>query len=187
MKMLNNKGFTVIELVLSFAFVSILSVGMLVVAFDYRSKQKQESIKNDLISLSNSITMDIQDDIFQRFLSSIEYCDTKDNILKCIRFNFKDGTNKELQLKKQRVTIHDEGTSFSYISQYLVYGNIKYDTPDDRFVFFPSDFSIRETNETDKIENNAVLYKVVFPIKHREIEGDFGIKIVASTYLDSSI
>ena len=61
--MLNNKGFTVIELVLSFAFVSVLSVSLFAVVINYREKQQESSIETKLLSYKSKLIVDVQNDI----------------------------------------------------------------------------------------------------------------------------
>ena len=76
-----NNGFTVIELILSFAFVSALAAALFAAVVNYRDKEEQASIESRLISFKNRMTLELQKDIEIRMLDTIEYCrDNEGNI-----------------------------------------------------------------------------------------------------------
>lgn len=63
MKNVNNRGLTVIELLLCFALVSIITVAMFKTVNSYKSKQDEESFKNDITTYKTTISKVIYDDI----------------------------------------------------------------------------------------------------------------------------
>ncbi len=65
MKKINNKGLTVIELILCFALVSAITVGMFKAVNSYKSKQDEESFKNDITTYKTTVTELIYDDIIK--------------------------------------------------------------------------------------------------------------------------
>ena len=95
----NNKGFTVVELIASFVFVSILSLSLFAIVINYNNKQKDEEIKAELLAFKSKLTIDIEQDI-QRFgLKRIDYCDSSsiDTHSSCIELSFNNGTKKQLR------------------------------------------------------------------------------------------
>ena len=57
--MLNKKGFTVIELIMSFTFSSILAISLFAVVINYRNKEMDFSIKNDLLAFKSQVIIDL--------------------------------------------------------------------------------------------------------------------------------
>ncbi|MBR1385571.1 MAG: type II secretion system protein [Bacilli bacterium] len=94
--MKSNKGFTVVELIASFVFVSILSISLFGIIMNYRDKQIDSSIEADLLAFKSKLTIDIEQDIQRKGLKNIQYCDSSeiDTKKSCIRLNFNDGDTK---------------------------------------------------------------------------------------------
>ena len=55
----NKKGFTVIELITSFVFASILSITLFAVVIDYRAKEIDTSIQADLLAFKSKLIIDV--------------------------------------------------------------------------------------------------------------------------------
>lgn len=62
-KKLNNRGLTVVEIIVCFALTSVIIVSMFNVVNNYRTKQDEESYKTDIVTYKNTITKVIQSDI----------------------------------------------------------------------------------------------------------------------------
>lgn len=181
MKKLNNKGFTVIEVVLCFALILIIVTGMLSIAMAYRNRLEVETIRSDMEEYKINLTMDIKNDLDKRKLLEITDCETISN--KCAKISFKDGTSKELLV------------SNSYPrNKYIKYGTMKYSIIDE----LPTKEQLQDIGEP---ETNAVNYQSIFlmesidkilttipadsktiyhieiPIRNIELEEDYGINI----------
>ncbi len=90
---MNNKGFTTVEVIISFALVVIVMVSMTSMLVSYRDTISTEEIKTRMIEFKNSMTYMIYEDIVYNSIDSIRYCDTDgtENINgKCVDF-FRDG------------------------------------------------------------------------------------------------
>lgn len=72
MKKLNNKGMTLIELLISFAITSAIVVSMFNVILNYQTEQSTEALKSDIIAYKNTITKLIQADIIKGELKSVD-------------------------------------------------------------------------------------------------------------------
>ena len=56
MRKLDNKGFTVVELTLSFIFVFTIAFSMYELLFNYRVRQNEESIKSQMMDYKNEVS-----------------------------------------------------------------------------------------------------------------------------------
>lgn len=182
MKVFNNeKGFTVIELVLSFAFVMFLAIAMFAVVNSYRSREQKEAINRELLTLKSTLTQDIYEDTLNRKVDKIEYClDEEGEIVEqCINIDFLDGTTKQLSVVNESVTTNEDGTTFTYDTFSIIYGNVKYNNPDPKFAKIVSDYILTYTTELDNLEY-GVLYKIRIRIDHQDIEEEFVIEVVTT-------
>lgn len=184
--MLNNKGFTIVELIVSFAFVSILTVSLFAIVVNYKEKQQKVSTETELLAFKSKLTIEIQNDIQRKLLEKIEYCvePTGDITPRCVVFTFRNGETKRLLIKsEERVDSipNDDGTvsNFTYRTPYILYGNVRYVPPDAKNVYIRSDYMLERTTLDDDLENNMALYKVKVLFEHEDIAGDMDISIVA--------
>lgn len=190
--MLNNKGFTVIELIMSFVFTSILAVSLFSVVVSYRNKQTDLAIQADLLAFKSQLTIDVQKDIQLKGLYSIDYCMAEnqvthelERVARCIILNFNDSTSKEFKVKEEIVTdelTHPDGNSdkFVYGVPYIVYGGIRYNVPDGANVFIRNNYILEETSLNDGIETNTPLYNIRVELAHNDLDADIDISIVCS-------
>lgn len=172
--MKNRKGFTVIELVVSFVLISIIVVGMLTIALRYRNDAQLSTQKLEVERYKDTLTKEIQEDILEYGVSDINYCTAGgSSIQTCLIFTFQDGTTKNLQLVNTNV-----------LDRYIRYGGHKFPIEE----YFPiepvglEDASIRLPSKIhflrEKVGENSV-FKIDIPIDHVDLEGDYGIHIVA--------
>ncbi len=68
---LNDKGMTVIEIIISFSLVAIISISLLNVVMSYKDREETESYKKEILTYKNTVTKDIQDDMTKYVLKSI--------------------------------------------------------------------------------------------------------------------
>lgn len=183
--MLDNKGFTVVELILSFAFVSILSASLFAVVINYKEKQQESSIETKLLSFKSKLVIDIQSDIQKKVLESIDYCTYTDDagVVKiqnrCVILSFKNGETKTFEVKEESGVDTIGTEDFYYTYPYISYGGIKYTPPDAKNLSIVSDFLLESTDLEDDLENNVTLYKINVRLVHNDIEGDTDISVVA--------
>ena len=178
---LDNKGFTVIELILSFVFVMFLAVAMFSLVSNYRNRELKESVKRDLLALENTLTQDIYEDTLKRKVDNISYCKDDDgkNLKQCINIFFLDGTKKTLEVKEEIVTTEDDGTPFKYETFNILYGGVKYKNPDPKFAKVVNDFILSYTTDDDGLEYGTI-YKIMIRIKHQDIEHEYVVNVVTT-------
>jgi len=185
--MLNKKGFTVVELIMSFAFVSVLTASLLAVVINYKDKEQDLSIKAELLSFKSKLTVDIQNDIQTKILDSMEHCiDASNNrISRCVKLIFKNGETKVLQIKeeiKEDYILNDDGSEepFMYKAPYITYGDIRYTPPEAGNIIVNNTFILDYNTANDGVENGLSLYKISIDFEHVDIDADINISIVAS-------
>lgn len=180
MKKLNNKGFTVVELTLSFLFVFTLAFSMYELLFNYRTKQNEEAIKAQLIDYSNQVVLAIQNDISERTLKNIEYCTAAGAVIdKCLILNFNDSTSKQLSVEKRNVEYDGDLYPINYIN----YGGIYYESDDAILLDFRPNYMLYNTYEKDNLEDDNVnVYKISIPIYHNDLDGNYGVEVIAVGY-----
>ena len=65
MKKLNNKGMTLIEIIVCFVIVVVIVLSMLKVVNNYKDKQDIESYKSAIFTYKNTLTKTVWDDIIK--------------------------------------------------------------------------------------------------------------------------
>lgn len=138
----NNKGFTLIEFVLSFTIAMFIVLGMYSLTVNYREKTQLEETKRDLLEFKNDITKTIYEDIQDRGLKSVDSCtDDLGNVIdKCIKLTFKNDASKRLRI----ITTEEEETlgnsTFTYDVTSIIYGKELFTVPYPKYVNVVDDY-----------------------------------------------
>ena len=186
----NNKGFTVIELIMSFLFSSILAISLFSVIVTYRNKQMDSTVEADILSFKAHLIMDIQEDIQLKGLKSMENCPGSEDgkiVPRCVILNFNGNpeVTKRLEVKFDHhvdVIQNDDRSEaqFYYDTPYIEYGGIRYEIPDAANVYIEDDYVLQKTEPSDGIESGNVLYKINFNLKHSDLDTNVNISLVAN-------
>lgn len=189
---LNNKGMSIIEVVLTFVLIMAIVTGLLTVMMNYRDKASLSLKKNDLDTLKNTLTKDIQDDILKlkvREMNLDGECKTISNLQNCVNIVFQDGTSKIFGTSKI-----DPNNRDSIENKYLYYDGEKYklkDTlpskiPNERNILDFQTITINDNSmlsiDTTVLDDGTVIdiYSIDVYISHSSFDEDFGIHIVAT-------
>ena len=177
---MNKKGFTVIELILSFAFVSILTVSLFTLLMNYKTKEQHAADLTELNQYKDNMTMLIQNDIEQKLLKKVEYCmNGTERIPKCVDLYFHDNTVKRLQVAYAEKHDDVETSTFYYYEYYIIYDETLYPTPAQGQVEIRSDFMLEASEPEDALENNLGLYRIKIDLYHKDLAVNSSISIVA--------
>ena len=177
---MNNKGFTVIELILSFAFVSALTVSLFALVINYKDKEKEATQKASINNYSNMITSLIDKDIETKILKNANYCDINGvTTFKCVELHFQDGTTKRLQVVNEEKNISVYSSNFNYLKYYIVYDDVIYPVPGEGLIEVRADSMLTKTSSTDSLENNLGIYKFNISFYYKDINMGADINIVA--------
>ena len=162
---MNKKGFTTVELLVSFALISVIVFFLFEIIFVLKDLYVSAGIKTKLLTKQAVISEIINDDFTSLTLLYADKCDSSDvNADKevCINFAFKDIT-KQLVVDRENKTITWGNITTELISG-SEFGNMKITKE-----------NLVHTEDTETL--NGIL-TIDIPIYHKLIEGeDFGIDI----------
>lgn len=173
MKKLNKKGTTVVELVVTFAILMILVIGMLEIIISVKDNAKEKSFSKKMMEYRSNITELIENDlVLLKYDHITNDCATteaeKNNVVECRKIHFKDGTTHELKINLSTKIIR--------------YHDLNYEIANQDFIEFLDNrvYAQNPLNETldvvIKEENNMLVINVpYFEIGHKE---NYGFKIV---------
>lgn len=176
MNNINDKGFTAVELIISFTLVMFIAIGMFSLVTNYRSRQQVESTKKEILTFKTKITQDIQKDIYERKVKNITSCGNK-----CVNINFMDGITKKISVETEEITINDSGTNFKFKTFYISYGGVKYKNPEPKFLTVTNNSILTSTTTSDDLKSGKI-YKINIDLKHEELKDDFVIRIVVGLF-----
>ncbi|MBP5684228.1 MAG: hypothetical protein J6X02_03120 [Bacilli bacterium] len=193
---MNNKGFTTVEVIVSFSLVVIIMASMTTMLVAYRDTINVEETKSKMIEFKNTFTYMVYQDIVTYNLKGIQPCDGTDpanntgNL--CVKFiSETDPGEYTLILEPDVPTLGSEGEEQRRV--YLNYRGIRMMLPD-------SDLNkvIKEKNASgvvnvvgekttstihdfvlQKDELNGV-YSLIIPIEHKGIDYVDNIRIVVA-------
>lgn len=98
--MKNNKAFTLVELIVCFVIISILSLVVFQTVISIQNKQLKDITYNNFITFKSTINMSIQSDLTNKTISALEFCGKN-----CYRIKFTDNTIKILSIDDQKQLI----------------------------------------------------------------------------------
>lgn len=175
---MNNKGFTTVEVIISFALVVIVMVSMTSMLVSYRDTISTEEIKTRMVEFKNSITYMIYEDIVYNSIDSIRYCDTDNTTTingKCVDF-FRNG---EKQYRLELIdNVQSTGTENNKVYKtFLDYRGIRIMLPDSdlnkiEYKTKPNGQVEKDGNGNpivDKAKQVSVLYDFIIPSDDSEM------------------
>lgn len=196
---LNNKGMSIVEVVVTFSMIMFLIVGLLVIVMNYRNKMAVSIEKLTLDTFKNNLTQDINKDILELGLKEAKDDTNTDDpsnpcytlgLNRCITLTFYNNTKKVLGTSK--VTASDVD---SIVNKYIYYDGIKYKLKDELPKTLPAGRAWIDL-ESIKVVDDAIfnssftvledgtqvyIYTIDIDVSHIDFKDDFGIHIVAST------
>lgn len=190
---LNNKGMSIIEIVLTFALIMVMVIGMLTIVMSYRDKASLSIKKLEMDTFKNTLTKDVQDDILKLGIEEVNMdgeCATITGLSRCVNIVFKDGSQKVFGTSLINVNDRD-----SIENKFLYYDGEKYKLHDTLPEKIPNGRTILDFQSITVEDNNILstdsailtdgtvvnIYSIDVYISHIDFEEDFGIHIVATT------
>ncbi len=166
---MNNKGFTTIEVILSFALVIIVMVSMTSMLVSYRDTIANEEIKSRLVEFKNSFTYMVYEDIVYNGINGLRYCDSDTNNGKCVDF-IRDGV-KQFTLKLIDNEVGTGKENEKVIKTYLDYRGIRILLPDSdlnkiEYKKLPNgnpEVDVNGQKVIDKAKQVSVIYDFIIP------------------------
>ena len=198
MKKMNNKGITIIEIVVTFSMIMFFAIGLLLIIGSYRNKVSVSLKKLELDTFKNNITQDVNNDLIKYKLKEINYtgeCTTITGLNRCINFVLYDEEHNTT-IEKAFGTSEIQNNRNSVVNKYIFYDGIKYPLKDSEIpLTIPSggkwkNFQVITMTDDLILDSSSVvledgtkvtIYRIDIPIYHLDFEEDFGIHIVATT------
>ena len=201
MKKLNNKGMTIIEILVCFLLVSFISTALFTTVSSFNNKRNIESVKADLLQYRNDIDKLIEDDLIHKGLIDAKVDENVDDSIRAkteykIKLSFRDGTSKMLIISSQRAgeygsTSGETGTCSGASDNFFIgYGTsetsddyVKYPLPDvGEYVntaCTPSETVKDLRFNTINVSNADNVLLIYINFYHPELGNDYSINIVA--------
>lgn len=113
MKILNNKGMTIVEIVVTFVVLMILILGMLNMTNEIKTTSKEKQFYKELLEYSSLVQSTIQDDLILLKLKEVEKdysCIEKADF--CLTLTFNDSSSKKLIVNNSAGTISYDGINY---------------------------------------------------------------------------
>ena len=176
--MLNKKGFTIAEVIVSFSLVSVILASMIGSTIYYRDKVKEEEVITQLIDFKNTITSTIYDDILvhsDRKISSIERCIGTSN---CVNFVDKGDIAHTLRIV-YNPTGEKRGAYLSYDNSLYMLPDSDLGTNENMVCDFVGGFDIEHYEDADRELN---LYTVKTSFKHKDLNKQYSIMVTLTHY-----
>ena len=152
---MNQKGITLVELLVSFSIITILSLGLFKATLSIEEKQMINISKNNFVSFNSIINNSIQNDFLTKEINSFTQCGTN-----CYEIKYKGNEIKKLELNKDKKIIS--------------YGDVKEKLPNN--YFFYDDIKLTEYTSTDNESNSYILLNI--PIRSNFDSNKKDIKIM---------
>ncbi len=189
MKRLNNKGMTIIEVLISFVLIMMITASMYSSVSSFNQKRMIEEYKEQILTYKNVLTKEIQDDFIKIGLAHANYdrTITGDMITHTLNCDLKDGTQRQLIVSQRLAysTYHIAGSHTSDDYFMIQYGKptdlIEYDIPDlgsskNEYNHVVKDLSINNVL-IDITEDNVLSIYIGF--YHPELTTRYAIEIIA--------
>lgn len=122
---MNKKGFTTIELIVSFIMVVVILTSLIGFTTAYRGKVNDEEVKSQLFDFKNTILKTVYDDIIRYSVVRMSECVGEDN---CV--NFIGNDESVHTLKTQIIYCDDNNCDKKNDGTYIIYDGTKYLLPD---------------------------------------------------------
>ena len=152
---MNQKGITLVELLVSFSIITILSLGLFKATLSIEEKQMINITKNNFVSFNSIINNSIQNDFLTKEINSFTQCGTN-----CYEIKYKGNEIKKLELNKDKKIIS--------------YGDVKEKLPNNYFLY--DDIKLTEYTSTDNENNSYILLNI--PIRSNFDSNKKDIKIM---------
>ncbi len=185
---MNKKGFTTVELIVSFMIVTIILTSLVGFTVNYRDKVKKEEIRTKLYDFKNSITKIVYDDIIALNYTSIAACVGIDN---CVNFVDSTGNSHVLKIENscEQINCISSGCTINKCGVYLVYNDIRYLLPESNLNRYykknlDEDIIISQSvcglSEFKLQAYNNSIYTLKMNFKHYLLNDDFDIMLTVN-------
>ena len=118
---MSNKGMTSVELIITFAILSLIVVGMFDIVLSYKDKEQKEAIESSIIDYENKLQKIIQDDLTKGHLINVQKSENISAANLNAKFDMNNpktgkiySTNMEINLNNGNITYGETGKEIVY-------------------------------------------------------------------------
>lgn len=154
----NNRGFTVVELVVSFTITLVVILLLFQIVISLKDLYVKDGIRTELLIKQSLMGQKITTDLNDHKIVVASKCTSEAN---CLSFTFDDGSVKTLSYNKSTNMFH-YGDYTTKLVAGSKFGNIE--IMNETFLNIPAD-------------RNDSLIKIKIPITHNLAKGDYGISL----------
>lgn len=160
---INNKGMTLIELILAFIILSIIVLGMLEIVLNVRRKAANEIFARDMLVYRNTMVKRIEDKLIKNEIDTVSCTDLSCSI------DFTDSTSTTITLN-----IDDK---------YIEFDGIVYDIPKKDYIEMGS-----SSMGIVPISDDKAMLSIIINYKEKSTsEPNYGFKIMQPINIDGGI
>ncbi|MBR3523123.1 MAG: prepilin-type N-terminal cleavage/methylation domain-containing protein [Bacilli bacterium] len=158
--MKNNKGFTLVELITSFALASVIMIFIFNIVVILKNNYISKSVRTDLLIKQSLLSQKMNEDFTNNNVKDVVTCDSDK---KCYEFTFADDTVKQLKISADDKTI--------------TYGDYTYELTNSSYA---SKINVSAKSITlDDVTLNDSLLVIDIPILNKKYtDTNFGVKVV---------
>lgn len=153
-----KKGFTVVELIVSFSLVMVIAIFLFQIVIGLKNLYTNSGLKTELLNKQSLISNEINKKLTTKGISTLSKCGSY-----CVEFLYSDGTSDKMTI--------------DYTNNTIEFGNYKTNLPEDSYI---KDAKISQANAAtfQTYADNALLI-IEIPIYNDNFsEQNFGIKAI---------
>lgn len=178
---MNNKGFTAIEILLSFVLVMFIVLNLFTIVNTHRKQSELAMHKSELTNFQNILTKDIYSDFLTKGVESVVTCTDEDA---CVEIKYFNETNP-VKLIVDTSNLREKTITYNN----RIYDIRDYIPPQDKLPqgSDPALFQtvvVSVTNETilEAFDSGLdfELYKIKIGIRHVDLKENFDIEVISS-------
>ena len=170
--MKNKKGFTLVEMLVSFTLSMILIIILFQLIINLKDLYVSSGIKTELLNKQYLMTNKIYSDLTKKKVSKIEDCN---NSLVCIEFSFTDGTTKKLEVDETNKTLSYDGYTIKLNNDtYFKTININTTASQANKQIFNANIEIYN----DLLKDTNFGINIVYPYSESELTNNYGNKYI---------
>ena len=158
--MKNNKGFTLVELITSFALASVIMIFIFNIVVILKNNYISKSVRTDLLIKQSLLSQKMNEDFTNNNVKDVVTCDSDK---KCYEFTFADDTVKQLKISADDKTI--------------TYGDYTYELTNSSYTS-KINVSAKSITLDDVTLNDSILVIDIPILNKKYTDTNFGVKVV---------
>lgn len=161
---MNKKGFTIIELGMSFCIVSAIAIVLFQLVVSIKDLYLAGNVKTTLLNKQGIMTKRINDDLFTYDLKKVNSCG-----ISCLEFSYATKNEEEI-VKTSKLIIDPYNVSITYDDYTIELEMGSY--------FEKTNIDYTKVVDEALIDNNNTVLQIKIPVYNKLVSGDFGLNLI---------